>query len=121
MFMFICINLGSYILGIYTMKIIQEFFRREEIKQVEKKIISRKHCFKYLHVNFWALQTNKNTVEFWGFPCETYTPSDIPENGKWYLGKSTNGIVVECEGFYGHILPWSVQKGAVRLFEEWDK
>jgi len=122
MIYFFSTALISFGMGVCLMKSLQEFFRREEVKELEsKKIIGRKLCFKYLHVNFWALQTNKKTVEFWAFPCPTYTQSNVPENGKWYLGKCENGEIVECQDFYGHSLPWSVQKGGARLFEEWDK
>lgn len=53
----------------------------------------------------------KNGItEFWAYSCRG------PE--EWYLGKFQDGIITECEGFYHSALPWDVQKGGLRLFEE---
>lgn len=49
-----------------------------------------------------------NTVEFWAYSCNN--------DESWYLGKFETDKITECNGFYGHALPWDVQKGAEKLF-----
>lgn len=53
------------------------------------------------------------TIEFWAYSCL--------KSESWYLGKYESGMITECEGFYGHVLPWSVQKGGEELFRRFSK
>lgn len=91
--------------GIIIMKILEKFLKKEK----ERIILLRKKSFTYTHKNYWALKMDDGSIEFWAYSCKN--------NERWYLGKLVNGVVIECEGFYAHVLPWDVQKGALRIFE----
>jgi len=74
-----------------------------------KKIVGREHCFRNTHKNYWAIKMEDDTTEFWAYSCLS--------DEKWYLGMLKDGLIVECDNFYGHALPWDIQKGALRMFE----
>lgn len=73
------------------------------------KVLERKRYFKYAHFNYWTKRLSDGSVECWAYACES--------SEAFFLGKYENEKITECDGFYGHVLPWSVQKGAERLFK----
>ena len=78
--------------------------------------MEEKAHFKYFFQRYWH-KRNKKTglIEFWCFP----SIKNQYESGDYFLGKLINGEIIKADNFYQ--LPWVIQKGAIRLFEKYEK
>lgn len=75
--------------------------------------------FKYNFRRYWHKKSKNGEVEFWCHPTKLVPDCFLKEvNESYFLGKVSGGQIVKPENFYQ--LPWDVQKGALRLFQEYE-
>ncbi len=84
-------------------------------RKVEKKIYKKeKYFFRSNYVRYWVKEREDGSVEFWCHPTKDYILSGDQKD--ICIGVYKNGQIEKCKDFYQ--LDWSIEKGGMRLFEE---
>ncbi len=94
---------------LHSMENILKRFIAKEQDTISARIL----CFKQTHKLYWAKKMKDGSVQFWAYSVHT--------DEKWYLGKYERNQIIECERFYHSALPWDVQRGGKRIFEQREK
>ena len=86
-------------------------------KRNTSKIVSEQAFFRRQFMRYYAKIQKSGEVQFWSHKTEQHGfRNSMSEKMSYYLGKYENDRIVRQEDFYQ--LPYHIQLGAERLFEE---